>query len=117
MHDEEVYPEPHNFNPDRYTKCPEDTTLKVQPDPRQWVFGFGRRVCPGVNIAESSIFIQIVTVLATLNIRCAVDAKGAEIKPKQVFSTGIARYYTIYISLVTRIKRYFVATKEGLGDS
>lgn len=41
MHDEEMYPNPETFNPERFLSA------NPEPDPRKWVFGFGRRVCPG----------------------------------------------------------------------
>lgn len=41
MHDEDIYPNPYIFDPSRYLGA------NPQPDPFQYVFGFGRRVCPG----------------------------------------------------------------------
>lgn len=41
MHDAEMYPDPMKFSPERFL------SQKPQPDPRKYVFGFGRRVCPG----------------------------------------------------------------------
>ena len=69
---------------------------KAQPDPRQWVFGFGRRICPGMHIAETSLFIQIATVLATLDICRAVDTEGNEIIPEAAFTTAIVRSVAHY---------------------
>lgn len=40
MHDEEVYPEPFDLNPDRHT-------VPDVPNPESWVFGYGHRICPG----------------------------------------------------------------------
>lgn len=41
MHDNELYPDPMKFDPERFLgKDP-------QTDPRKIAFGFGRRVCPG----------------------------------------------------------------------
>ncbi|EJD00102.1 cytochrome P450 [Fomitiporia mediterranea MF3/22] len=88
LHDESVYPDPYVFNPDRY----DAKSGKAQPDPRQWVFGFGRRICAGMHIAESAVFIQIATVLATLDILRAVDEEGREIIPEIAFSTAIVSY-------------------------
>ena len=42
MHDEEVYPDPFTFDPSRHLGD------DPQPDPLKYVFGFGRRVCPGM---------------------------------------------------------------------
>ena len=87
MHDESIYPDPYAFNPDRF----DESSGKAQPDPRQWVFGFGRRICAGMHIAESSIFIQVATILATLDILRDTDDRGREIIPVAEFSTAIVR--------------------------
>ena len=87
-HDENIYPDPHVFNPDRFN----GSIGRPQPDPRQWIFGFGRRVCPGMYIAESSIFIQVATILATLDILRDTDDIGREIIPEADFSTAIVRW-------------------------
>lgn len=42
MHDENMYPEPDKFNPERFLQT--KNVMKVQPDPlNSGVFGFGRR--------------------------------------------------------------------------
>ena len=41
-HDEEIYPDPFTFNPSRHLGD------DAQPDPYKFVFGFGRRACPGM---------------------------------------------------------------------
>jgi hypothetical protein len=47
-HDEEIYPDPFAFNPSRHLGD------DAQPDPYKFVFGFGKRVCPGMfSLCES----------------------------------------------------------------
>jgi len=48
MHAEENYPEPFIFNPDRFVTIDEQD--HPQADPLAYAFGFGRRVCPGINL-------------------------------------------------------------------
>ena len=54
MHDPKVYPDPFNFNPERYklgknngSRAWDDETLSpdqtMNPDPRKFAFGYGRR--------------------------------------------------------------------------
>lgn len=88
MHDENVYPNPDKFDPDRFI---EGTGKTPQRDPREIAFGFGRRVCPGQHIAESSMWIQMATTLATLDISKATDEKGRPIEPEIGFTTGVVR--------------------------
>ncbi|CEL55098.1 hypothetical protein RSOLAG1IB_01106 [Rhizoctonia solani AG-1 IB] len=74
IRDEKVYPDPETFNPDRYL----DPSTPPSP-----VFGWGRRRCPGVHLAEASIFITIASVLMTFNIGVAQDETGKDIIPKR----------------------------------
>ncbi|KAJ7092120.1 cytochrome P450 [Mycena crocata] len=57
-----TYPSPASFNPARYLGA------LPQRDPRQLCFGFGRRVCPGRELAEASLFSCVATTLAVFNI-------------------------------------------------
>jgi cytochrome P450 len=88
-HDAEQYPDPFTFNPERFMKRhPSDT---VQRDPRQLVFGFGRRMCPGQHVGEASVFIQMATTLAALDISKALDKDGRPIEPEISFTTALVR--------------------------
>lgn len=73
---EEKYLEPDSFNPERFFHA--DGTLN--DDTVSYVFGFGRRVCPGRNMADKAVWLVIVSVLATFNISKARDDNGNEIE-------------------------------------
>lgn len=75
-HDPALYSNPADFDPDRYL------SPRNEPDPREVAFGFGRRICPGRFLAESSIFISITHILAVFTIGKAVDEHGMEIEVK-----------------------------------
>ncbi|KAG0697943.1 cytochrome P450 [Suillus ampliporus] len=57
--DPDVFPDPDAFKPDRWL----DTEGRVRDDFKFFVFGFGRRVCPGQHVANSSVFVNTVLVL------------------------------------------------------
>ncbi|KAJ6516763.1 cytochrome P450 [Mycena vitilis] len=54
--------DPEKFNPDRFMGP------DAPVDPFEYVFGFGRRICTGVYLAENSIFAMVSAILATFNI-------------------------------------------------
>ncbi|KIY61920.1 cytochrome P450 [Cylindrobasidium torrendii FP15055 ss-10] len=71
LRDETLYPDAHAFNPERWleTDTPvSDKEFEKRRDPRAYVFGFGRRRCPGAQLVESSAWLLIAGVLATFDI-------------------------------------------------
>jgi len=81
-HDEDIYPNPHTFDPGRHLGD------NPQSDPFQYVFGFGRRVCPGAHLAEMSLFLNISNILAVFNVYKPVDKDGMEVEPNIAWTTG-----------------------------
>ncbi|KAK0477607.1 cytochrome P450 [Armillaria novae-zelandiae] len=81
LHDPEVYPDPFTFDPSRYIG------KETQKDPRQAAFGFGRRVCPGMHLADASLYICIVMSLALFDITCMVE-DGVPLVPVHENTSG-----------------------------
>ncbi|KAG6846942.1 hypothetical protein H0H93_010982 [Arthromyces matolae] len=88
LHDPEVYPEPFEFQPERHIATPEKP---AQQNPRTVCFGFGRRICPGMHLAETSLFSVIVSSLAVFDIKKAVE-NGVEITPVHENTSGIISF-------------------------
>ncbi|KAF9002188.1 cytochrome P450 [Cyathus striatus] len=88
LRDESIYTDPDTFNPSRYLPKPEGN---AEPYPIGH-FGFGRRICPGQYFAESSLWIAVSSILATLNIRRSLDENGKEIVPKVELLTGLTSH-------------------------
>ncbi|KAG1792197.1 cytochrome P450 [Suillus plorans] len=57
--DPEVYPEPDAFKPQRWI----DDQGRLRDDLTFFVYGFGRRVCPGQHVANRSVFINSLLIL------------------------------------------------------
>ena len=81
LHDDDMFPEPEKFKPERFlgpvTKCPDAA------------FGFGRRTCPGRFMARSSLWIGIVSVLAAFRISPKLDENGKPIIPEEKYDAGL----------------------------
>jgi len=61
-------------------------------DPRTYVFGFGRRVCPGQRLGENSVFITIASLVACFDFLPALDADGNEVPLKPEFEGALVSY-------------------------
>ncbi|TFY66488.1 hypothetical protein EVG20_g4599 [Dentipellis fragilis] len=65
LHDEGTYKDPMTFKPERFVDTPEKP---AEYDPRGIAFGFGRRICPGITLAEASLFTTLAMVLSVFDI-------------------------------------------------
>ncbi|KAF7352522.1 Cytochrome P450 2F2 [Mycena venus] len=72
-HDEERYPDSYTFNPDRYLSddlsCAESAKLSNVDLRDHWTFGAGRRICPGLVVAERELFLAISRILWCFNVK------------------------------------------------
>ena len=82
LHDENVFPDPGPFKPERFLANPKHTLF---PDA---AFGFGRRICPARYMARNALWIAIASILATFNISKARDEEGNEIEPADEYTSG-----------------------------
>jgi len=58
-------------------------------DPTKYVFGFGRRICPGRYMGENSIFIALCYILQLFEIGKAINEDGTEVPPNPHWVSGI----------------------------
>ena len=105
---EGLFKDPNTFNPERYL-IPVDEETAKRLDPKNYCFGFGRRVrltylfclnlaitlasqiCPGRHLVHSSVWILMASFLATMDITKAVDANGKQIEPEVKYDNSIFR--------------------------
>ncbi|KXG47264.1 Cytochrome P450, E-class, group I [Penicillium griseofulvum] len=86
-HDPEIYNEPMSFNPDRFLQ--HENGIAPECDPQKFVFGFGRRICPGRFLAEASLFLTIAKSLSVFDITKGLGVDGKEMDLPAEFSTGV----------------------------
>jgi cytochrome P450 len=86
IHREEArYPDPDSFRPERWLEAGWPTykePLEQFPNLQNYSsFGFGRRICPGLNIAERSLYIGIAMIAWGCEISQKIGPDGKAIVP------------------------------------
>ena len=86
FHDEDVYPEPHAFKPERWLDSSGYLKGDIPISPFDAVFGYGRRLCPGLAFGRSNLWMNMATILSTCNIGMKIDKEtGKPIVPRVEF--------------------------------
>ncbi|PIL24713.1 cytochrome P450 [Ganoderma sinense ZZ0214-1] len=91
MHDPDVYPDPEVFRPERFIRDGK-LDFSTAPDPIKFVFGFGRRMCPGRYFALNGLFINIASALHVFAITPPVDENGVGIMVEPQVTDGLLWY-------------------------
>ncbi|KAF9041562.1 cytochrome P450 [Panaeolus papilionaceus] len=89
LHNERDYPDADKFNPCRFMK-----DGKPNPDVRDpflMAFGFGRRVCPGRQLAYTMVWMFVATFISLFNVEEAEDENGNKITPSGEYYSGLMR--------------------------
>ncbi|KAF9225697.1 cytochrome P450 [Gyrodon lividus] len=86
--DETRYPNAEQFIPERFF-TPEGTLN--DDDPAQFIFGYGRRICPGRHTADASLWIGIATMLAAFDFARVKDSQGNEVEFEPSYVNGVIR--------------------------
>ena len=83
--EEALYPDPETYNPQRWLEPSFPTyrePLDVYPNLHNYSnFGFGRRICPGQNIAERNLYLLASRIAWACDLKKAKGKDGMEIDP------------------------------------
>ncbi|KAI0717422.1 cytochrome P450 [Cerioporus squamosus] len=88
VRDPAIFPNPDAFDPSRYLEEVDENTARLR-DVRNYVFGFGRRKCPGQYMIDASLWIAIASMLAAFDVAKARDDFGKEIEPEVEYDNSI----------------------------
>ncbi|KAK0475841.1 cytochrome P450 [Armillaria novae-zelandiae] len=83
LHDSRRHSNPMEFMPERFLGA------NPESDPREHVYGYGRRLCPGRYLAEDNLWLAMASMLALFNFRMASGANGQPISPAIEFTSGV----------------------------
>ncbi|KAF5346819.1 hypothetical protein D9756_010547 [Leucocoprinus leucothites] len=86
LHDEETFPDPEKFDPERFIKNGILRDDIIDPETVA-TFGFGRRICPGSHIALANLRIAAASILHLFDLLPPLDEDGKPIEPKAIFSS------------------------------
>ncbi|KAL4264187.1 cytochrome P450 family protein [Pleurotus pulmonarius] len=98
LRDEEYYPDPDGFYPDRFLKDGKINPKLCEAMPN---FGYGRRICPGRHFAMDSLQMSIASILAVFNIDKARDDRGQVMEPEIEYISGFTRHLRPFKCAIT----------------
>ncbi|KAH7109741.1 cytochrome P450, partial [Dactylonectria estremocensis] len=94
VREEALYPDSEAFNPGRWLNPKYPTyqePLSQFPNLKRYLtFGFGRRICPGLELAERALFIQVSHIAWACSIQLKKDEYGSTIPaPWYDYAAGV----------------------------
>ncbi|KAG1797387.1 cytochrome P450 [Suillus plorans] len=92
-----AFPDPDDFNPQRWL----DSEGRLKDDMKFIVYGFGRRVCPGMHLANHSLYINLALLLWSFRI---AQRPGAPINTHAFSDAVIAHAAPFEIDVIPRMK-------------
>ncbi|KAH7929012.1 cytochrome P450 [Leucogyrophana mollusca] len=82
---EAKYPHASEFKPERFFTA----DGRLNDDTVRYVFGFGRRLCPGLHLADATLWSAMASLLAVFNIMKPVDESGKEVDVELHWTSGV----------------------------
>ncbi|KAH7412293.1 putative cytochrome P450 [Phaeosphaeria sp. MPI-PUGE-AT-0046c] len=119
QHDEERFPDPDIFDPDHYkgvTALASELATAPADKRDHYGYGAGRRLCPGINLAERNLFLAFAKLVWALDIKRGLDSKGNPLEPdlsnEHAYSAGFlvcAKAYPCRITSRSKERRETVS--------
>lgn len=83
QHDESRFEKPEEFNPDHFagvTRLAPELANGPWEERDHYGYGAGRRLCPGIHLAERNLFLAMAKLLWAFDMLPGVDQKGQEMR-------------------------------------
>jgi hypothetical protein len=80
---------PENFAPERFLP---EAVPETAIDPEEYVFGFGRRICPGRYLAMNGLMLACAALLKVFDIEPVRDENGCEVLPELKHTLSLIRF-------------------------
>ncbi|EPT01022.1 hypothetical protein FOMPIDRAFT_1121512 [Fomitopsis schrenkii] len=113
--DANYYSDADAFRPERFIDPA--TGLSTGLDPKDYIFSFGRRACPGQRFADDSLWLVIASIIATFDIKRTVDDNGREVTPPMAFSPGLTSHPREFTCLMRPRSQHALDLIMDLGSS
>ncbi|KAF8998253.1 cytochrome P450 [Cyathus striatus] len=82
LRDEEIYgTDTDNFIPERFITASGNINPQMEYHLYDTAFGWGRRICPGKEVARETLWLTVASLLVTFSITDPVDKFGTSISP------------------------------------
>ena len=97
-HDEKSFPNHDVFDPDHYegfTALAAELASGDYENRDHYGYGSGRRICPGIHLAERNLFLAIAKLLWAFNIDAGTDESGKHIAPDVSNETGYSSGFLV----------------------
>lgn len=113
------YPNPSDFIPERFLLADDTgsgvTFNKSTLDPCQYVFGFGRRICPGIDMSVQEIWVAIVFILWAFEVKRKGGGKWDTDEDRFTF-TFISHTKPFDCDLIPRLDKAKELIEEAYGS-
>lgn len=91
-YDADRWESPEEFMPERYMNYPLSAaaySTAADPNTRDhFSYGAGRRICPGIHLAEKSLFLNIARVLCAFDLSKKTNEEGSVVEPESGMVPG-----------------------------
>ncbi|KAJ5138483.1 uncharacterized protein N7515_003331 [Penicillium bovifimosum] len=98
-HDEKRFPNPDVFDPDHYkgrtTLAPELAAAADYETRDHYGYGAGRRICPGIHLAERNLFLAIAKLVWGFSIGPGLDENGNPVEYDYSPETGYSEGFLV----------------------